>query len=357
MMNDRATVRRVICFCGQELAEIHNTISHASQMRLRNTAKPPLIHTSFCDGNNRLHPTPPSGQLSLAGDYQAVCKIYSTTIASLAEGLPWIRAADVWHVSSILDHEIVFAPEASFLAETSKLHGAGILHQATTTGDTNAAGGETESIGGLTVDSGRTVNTHCGNGARFCERVIGKTWSGHPAVILRSLRLPGRDEAACTARWLRANGEDGGGVFGDDDDWTDQRLRLLADEWRACTAIGGKGAGPGLGSTGGPPPTSSVAPPRSVPRPFMLHTGHVVVPLLKGYMREMENGENREVIGHGVVLAVDRGVDWRRWEPHIIETAAVATRCFERLERDGELIERERVKLWKEELLDRQTSW
>lgn len=269
-----------------------------------------------------------------------MCKIYSATIASLTEGLPWIRAADVWHVSDILDHEAVFTPEP--------------IDQAI---DTSAAGGDAESIGTLTVDSDRTA---AGDGEHFRERVVGKTWSGHPAVILRSLRAPGRDEAARTARWLRGNGEDGRGVFGDDEGWTDQRLRLLAEEWRVCTAIGGRDRGPILGSSVGS--LSSAAPgatsPRWQPRPFMLHTGHVIVPFLNGCLREEpESGGSREVIGHGVVLAVDRGVDWRLWESHLMETAAVAARCFERLERDGEVAMRARVNRWKEELLDAQTRW
>lgn len=284
-----------------------------------------------------------------------MCKIYSAAIASLTEGLPWIRAADVWHVSSILDFKTVFTPEPSILAEMSELPTSNI-DQAIVAGNTNTARGDAESIGTLTVDSGRTTNTRCGDGARFCERVVGKTWSGNPAVVLRSLRVPGKDEAACAARWLRGNGEDGGGVFGDDEGWTDQRLRLLADEWRACTAIGDRGGGPGLGPTTAPPSPSLRASPLSMPRPFTLHTGHVIVPFLNGCLRERGDGESREVIGHGVVLAVDRGTDWRRWEPHLMETAAVATRCLERLERDGEVAERKRVRLGKEALTSSQTS-
>lgn len=293
-------------------------------------------------------PRPPSFKLSLPGVFQAVCKIYSAAIASLAEGLPWVRAVDLWHVSSILDHEAVFTPEALKLPASSR---RSIDHQSTVADDAKPAGGDMESIGTLTVNSGRTVNTRCGDGARFCERVVGMTWSGSPAVVLRSLRVPGRDEAACAARWLRGNGEDGGGVFGDDEGWTDQRLRLLADEWRACTAVGDGGrGGPGFGYITAGSPSSSSSPgasPLPVPRPFMLHTGHVIVPFLNGYVREMENGGGGKFVGHGVVLAVDRGIDWRQWESHLMETAAVATRCFERLERDGELAERERVERWK----------
>lgn len=251
----------------------------------------------------------------------------------------------MWHVSSVLEHEAVFTPEST--------------NQAVLAGGTNAAGGDTESVGTtLTVDSDRTV---IGDGARFCERVIGKTWSGRPAVVLRSLRVPGRDEAARAARWLRGNGEDGRGVFGGDEGWTDQRLRLLAEEWRVCTAIGGGGRGPpGLGSSAGPPSSASpgAASPRWQPRPFMLHTGHVVVPFRNGCLREdLENGGTKEVIGHGMVLAVDRGVDWRRWESHLMETAAIAMRCFDRLERDGEVVMRARVGLRKEELVNEQTRW
>ncbi|CAN0520923.1 unnamed protein product [Ectocarpus sp. 12 AP-2014] len=88
----------------------------------------------------------------------------------------------------------------------------------------------------------------------------------------------------------------------------------------------------------------------------MLHTGHVIVPFLNGRVRETEKGGPNVVIGHGVVLAVDRGVDWRCWESHLTETTAVATRCFERLEREGESVERERVNDWAEKLLNRNTG-
>ncbi len=89
----------------------------------------------------------------------------------------------------------------------------------------------------------------------------------------------------------------------------------------------------------------------------MIHTGHVIVPLLNRRMRERQRDGNGVVVGHGLVLAVDRGVDWWKWESHLLETAAAATRCLERLEYEGEIIERERVRLWKEQLLHAQTSW
>eukprot|EP00752_Nemacystus_decipiens_P007665 g6853.t1 len=292
--------------------------------------------------SQRLLLSSPPPPLRQAG--QAVCDIYSAAIASFTEGLPWIRAADVWHVSSIPEHEAVFTPEP--------------IDRPKVAGDANAAGADTESLGTLTVDSSRTDNTDGGDGARFRERVVGRTWSGHPAVVLRSLRVPGRGEAARTARWLRANGEDGRAVFGDDQGWTDQRLRLLAEEWKVCTAGGGGDRGPGSGSSGGQPSAASGTSPRSQPRPFLLHTGHLVVPFRNGCLREKsEIAGTKEVVGHGVVLAVDRGVDWRRWEPHLVETAAVAMRCLERLERDGEVAMRRRVRRWKEDLVNAQTRW
>lgn len=84
-------------------------------------------------------------------------------------------------------------------------------------------------------------------------------------------------------------------------------------------------------------------------RPFMVHTGHIIVPFLNGRVRE-KGGDS---VGHGIVLAVDRGVDWQRWEPYLMEVAAEATRCFERLENEGEVAEKERVKVWADKLLRR----
>lgn len=319
-----------------------------------------------------------------------MCKIYAAAIASITEGLPWVRAADVWHVSSILEHETVFMPKRPPIP--SQQQPSPILHTTTKNPESNNnnnksrtdndaaiandgrndtdGGVEVESIGSLTIGSvgGGGDGDGRNSGARFCERVVGKTWSGVPAVVLRSLRVPGRDEAACTARWLRGNGEDGGGVFGNDEGWTDERLRLLADEWRTCTGFA-TAAAAAVAATAtdlcdpaaaaAATPAAAVAPPRPpVPRPFTLHTGHVIVPFLNGRVRESYTtsrgkSSNNMVVGHGVVLAVDRGFDWRHWESHLTETAAVATRCFERLEHEGEVAERERVKLWREELLDR----
>lgn len=200
------------------------------------------------------------------------------------------------------------------------------------------------------------------NGASLCERVIGKTWSGTPTVVLRSLRAPGRDEEACAARWLRGDGSEGGGIFGDDDGWTDRRLRLLADEWRACAELGTR-----YGIVDDvedvpfqtqPAPTpaeveaghvGAIESPKGSARPFMIHTGHLIVPFGNGRVRQ--DGGDTNVIGHGVVLAVDRGVDWRRWESHLINVAAAATRCFESLEHEGYAAEKARVETWADKLL------
>ena len=105
----------------------------------------------------------------------------------------------------------------------------------------------------------------------------------------------------------------------------------------------------------GPAPAPPAASPRLAPQPFMLHTGHVIVPFLNRRVREAEKEGNGMVFGHGLVLAVDRGIDWWKWESHLTETGKMATRCFERLEREGEIIERERVRRWRDELLEMQT--
>ena len=384
------------------------------------------------------------------------------------QALPWVRAADVWHVSSISDHKTVFKlnsapPPQSSPSNINKISpprggnnfSNSNITQAYRGAENSSNSNETrtprgaenspnnnqgwtpsaekcshskrqwtprgdvcgdDSIGPLSVESsisnlsGSSVET-----ARFRERVVGKTWSGFPAVILRSLRAPGSYEAACAARWLRRNGEDGGGVFGRDEDWSDNRLRLLADEWTFCTGLGlarmrrGKtgvgvteipagaetaaildpavGALPSpQGTTATPDPAVGVrsqcqgdpavaanSPPQGDPgvaahppsqgdqavgvysppreraslRPFKVHTGHIIVPFLNGRVRE-EGGDS---VGHGVVLAVDRGFDWRRWEPYLVQVAAEATRCFERLENEGQAAEKARVKAWADRLL------
>lgn len=340
-----------------------------------------------------------------------MCKIYSAAIAAITQALPRIRAADIWHISSICDHNTVFELDdgsTPYVIQSPSSNSSG--SKAWTSRADNCGDA---SIGVLnSVESG-SISSLGGSGARFRERVVGKTWSGSPAVILRSLRTPGSYEAACAARWLRGNGEDGGGVFGKDEDWSDDRLRLLANEWRFCTGLekirhgvaGGVGSSPADSQTAsatsaareaqvrsrvagvGPPADldttaratsaqtsrsvipagvgllspaesetttagtttekSASPPPRGELRPFMVHTGHLIVPFLNGRVRE-KGGDS---VGHGVVLAVDRGVDWRRWEPHLMAVAAEATRCFDRLENEGEAAEKARVKLWTDKLL------
>ena len=159
-----------------------------------------------------------------------MCKIYSAAIAAITRALPWIRAADVWHISSISDHKTVFKLDDSRpnIQSPSNSSNRTWTPRADNCGD--------DSIGTLSVESGIT-SRDSGSSARFRERVVGKTWSGSPVVVLRSLRAPGSYEAACAARWLRGNGEDGGGVFGKDEDWSDDRLRLLAEEWKFCTGM------------------------------------------------------------------------------------------------------------------------
>lgn len=248
----------------------------------------------------------------------------------------------MWHLSSIPDHETVFKPESPLLVESPSA--------SQTTGTPANDNLDSASVGVLSASSG---GNWPGGGASFGERVVGKTWSGFPAVVLRSLRICGRDEAARAARWLRGDGGDGGSVFGDDDDWTDQRLRLLADEWKACAGLGamrygiddaGMASGPENAAILNPPPR-----PKVVARPFMVHPGHLIVPFLNGRVRE----KGGAVIGHGVVLAVDRGVDWRQWEPHLTDVAGMATRCFECLELEGAVAEKARVSTWADNLIHR----
>lgn len=268
-----------------------------------------------------------------------MCNIYSAALAAATQGLPWIRAADVWHISSIPDHKTIFKAEPPLAEEESFNRN----DNGTPTHGTQEDAGISDEI----IDSGGTGSS---GGARFCERIIGKTWSGSPAVILRSLRTPGRDEAVRAARWLRWGGEECDGVFGDDECWTDHRLRLLADEWKICAGLGTKKYGIAkIGSDTRATSHPATAAPRVVAGPFMVHTGHLIVPFLNGSVQKKGGG----VIGHGVVLAVDRGVDWRRWESHLLDVAVAATQCFEQLEREGEVAEKARSKAWAGKILHR----
>lgn len=321
------------------------------------------VHTDYHNlqrPTNQMHPT---FAFYKRPHIQAVCQVYSAAVKATTEALPWIRAADVWHISSIPVHETVFTPGSLPIAADPSIHGV----------NTDNFINNPDSA----ISIGTPSDSSLTDTAYFCERVIGKTWSGTPRVVLRSLRAPGRDEAACAARWLRGDGSDGGGIFGDDDDWTDRRLRLLADEWKACAEPGTRygivdDAG-GVPSQQGPadtmaaettepqqaaPAQEAVAagdvgvsqPPRGVARPFMIHTGHLIVPFGNGRVRQQDGG-NADVIGHGVVLAVDRGVDWRPWESHLAGVAAAATRCFERLENEGHAAEKARVQTWADTML------
>lgn len=245
---------------------------------------------------------------------------------------------DVWHISSIPEHENVFTPEPPPPLVDSSSPGDTSHHA------TDIAGSSSD--GTLSNESESSVRSD----PSFCERVIGNTWSGSPAIILRSLRVPGRDEAACAARWLR--GDSGNCVF--EDGWTDVRLRLLADEWAACT--GGPGGLPstaeaalqseeGLVDDGAV--TYAEAAPQAVAKPFMVHTGHLVVPFMNGRVTK----KGGDVVGHGLVLAVDSGVDWRKWESHLLDVAEAATRWLQRLEREGAELEKGRVETWAKKLL------
>ncbi|CAM9251235.1 unnamed protein product, partial [Choristocarpus tenellus] len=80
------------------------------------------------------------------------------------------------------------------------------------------------------------------------ELVVGRTWSGSPKVVLRSLWRPLPHEKKRLERWQKK--KIFGGSFRGYKDWTDEHLRLLADEWEFCTAENWGGT-TGLGSTYG----------------------------------------------------------------------------------------------------------
>lgn len=55
---------------------------------------------------------------------QAVCSVYSAALAAVTEGIPWIRVVDVWHVSSVPEHEAVFLPEPQPVLDSASLSAA-----------------------------------------------------------------------------------------------------------------------------------------------------------------------------------------------------------------------------------------
>lgn len=115
---------------------------------------------------------------------QEACKVYSAVIAAATQVLPWVQAADVWHISYIPDSETVTISDSPSsvdpTSDTSKPSSSSATSPAT-----KSLAHESDAFG---------MN------ARFDERVIAKTSSGSPTVILRSLRAPGQEEAEREAR-------------------------------------------------------------------------------------------------------------------------------------------------------------
>lgn len=270
---------------------------------------------------------------------QAVCRVYSAALAAVTEGIPWIRAVDVWHVSSIPEHEAVFFPESPPVLDKS---GSCLGEDKTSARNPSIP---------ATSGDGKHVD-------RFDERIVGHTWAGSPAVVLRSLRAPEKDESARIARWEQATEDDG--LCCGDDSWTDQRLRLLAGEWKICTGkvatpscasaskrdmnLAGQSRGGAVREDAGAAPESPAT--LTFARPFMVHSGHVIVPFTNRCARE-----DRDVVGHGLALAVDPGMDWSPWEPFLADVAAAATQRFEALEVEALAAEKLRAKAWAAKVL------
>lgn len=80
-------------------------------------------------------------------------------------------------------------------------------------------------------------------------------------------------------------------------------------------------------------------------RPFTVHSGHLVVPFSNTCVRE-----NPDVIGHGLVLAIDPGVDWSPWESYLAEIGTAASKRFEALEAEGFAAAKLKVKAWANDL-------
>lgn len=299
--------------------------------------------------------------------YKAVCKIYAAAVKAATHALPWIRAADIWHLSSVPNHETVFEPtpprlpKSSSTSSTVRNHASMAAKEDVLKHQRASARGEAvigaSDVGTPSITLGNHSHASVGSDARFREKVIGKTWSGSPTIVLRSLRSPGRNEALRAARWLRGTDdadEWNGCAFGDDDGWTNQRLRLLAEEWRVCAGLETASRSSCVPSSHRDYPdlkepdlTATHPRPTNTPRIFTVHTGHLIVPFLNARVQK----KGGDMVGHGVVLAVDRRVDWRPWESHLIELATTATRCFECLESQGAAIEKSSVNAWASTLL------
>lgn len=247
---------------------------------------------------------------------QEACTVYSAVIAAATQVLPWIQAADVWHISYIPDSETVTISDSPISVNLSF--------------GTNGPSAATATSLAKTILAPDSAAFDMN--ARFDERVIAKTTSETPTIVLRSLRAPGREEAERGARWSRESKHLSGGGSEGNGSWTNQNLRLLADEWTLCT---GRSKPPGVlemislsheALLHGKTEHDSISA-AAVPRPFMVHSGHIIIPFVNGRVMNQKD----EVLGHGVVLAVAHGVDWRKWESHLIDIAKVASRWFEYL--------------------------
>lgn len=60
--------------------------------------------------------------------------------------------------------------------------------------------------------------------------------------------------------------------------------------------------------------------------------------------------KNPHVTGHGLVLAIDPGVDWSPWEPYLAEVGTAASKRFEALEAEGFAATKLKVKSWTTDL-------
>lgn len=259
--------------------------------------------------------------------------MYSTAVAAATKAVPWIRTVDVWHVSHLPEYQAVFLPsEYAIPRETHTSKGGGYPQ------------GKPESTASSVLgESGAGWGSNAGGigpeGEILSERVIGRTWDDSPVVVLRSLRTPGQEEEQRAHRWRRAQGGSGG--FGDDE-WSDRRLRLLAEEWELCvsrnsrrecgqdlarrsSAAGRIGIGSVYGRGQG---TVGISTQEPVPVPFTVHTGHIIVPFLNGRVRE-----DNDVIGHGLALEFDPRFDWKPWEPLLVKIATETTRRLEEIDK------------------------
>lgn len=254
---------------------------------------------------------------------QLLHAVYEAAISAVSLGLPMVRAIDLWHISSVPEHRPVLAGAdkawpAGFLGVNPNVD---VLRGASSAGPATS----------MHVESGCLQDADC-----LHEQVLGRTHARAPAVILRSVRQFQPVEARRYERWIRLGGRSDG--IGGKGSWTDERLRLLAEEWQLCAGESHAGSAvsaradhtPSLGMSAMPAAAGASQKKASSGhgRPFMAHTGHLILPFSTTALQD-----ECHVIGHGLALSIDSVCDWRLWEPFLTDIITATSLQLNQLRR------------------------